>query len=1503
MRRSTILNLSLKNSMAAFLRRSPGLLVRRLRFTSSSSGTPAPGSTFFSFSSRDAGDAAAAPHAPRSHLVPSGYLDGLGVQSTSSSSASPLSLAHLHWLHQKDTLGQDALLVGPTSSSPLRRRLALAYGELLQRPVQVVTITSDLTESDLKQRRELRRVVSSSSSSDGDGNDATAASPPPPPPLELRYTNASPVDAAVHGDLLILDGMERASRNVLPTLNNLLEHRSMNLEDGRLLVPQHTYDLALQQQEQQQSATGRKGGGTLSNDVASLLVPVHPDFRVIATAVPGSVPGGKPLDPPLRSRFQIRRVDNDNDDVENFLLHALHSDEASSDSKNDDNHRVRSVVRFLMALQQLAARENSATNRHSSAATSAVVHPWPSHQLESTVHLIRNFPAQDPYPFLRRFYPSESYRPRNATAAIARKSPSISPFDQLYREMVASNQPSRHWNDSVYRVEHIFPDPETPLQAHVVLSTSQPQDAAESSHSVTLTVPCGTRTDAALTTTTTTARNPSVLCLTAGLEAATTSMLQAHSAGHDILLLAPPGEGKSAAVAHFAALLHYRRRLVHVHPDTAWADLFLRRITTVNGETAWEPTSLLEAIEEGDLCVLDGVHKLRSDVLHGLQSLCLERDVWLPDGRRVTRRNHHPSWEHGNDIDHPGIVRVHPSFRLVALGIPDGTWLTPEGQGMFSTIELPAPTSDCHRAILHQAHGGTCPPALIDRLLHLRTILTETVAADCGVVPLSTRNLIRVVKQLSTPEATTSDLHRALWQVLVAELLPPPQRATLATLLQQVGIDSDSSNADAASTEGPAPEISIDAAVCRIGTFSMPRSTVLRPERVPSPKFFDIPSHVRILQDLLSTWCRGERAFLLLGNQGVGKNMLVDRLCQIANFEREYIQLHRDSTIGQITLQPTLEGGRVVWNDSPLVRAVTQGLVLVVDEADKAPPEVLAVLKGLVEDGELQLGDGRRISRHDSGPGVIDLHPSFTLFVLANRPGFPFLGNAFFNQIGDCFATRVVANPDLESEVRLLHSYGPNVELPIIQKIAAGFAELRELADSGDLSYPYSTREAVAIVKHLERYPDDGVASALHNVIDFDSFDPLVYNTLVEVFQRQGVPVDGYAQWQQRVRQQGMQLLKEGWMERKFQDAGTSARPPQLSSPKEGKWDEKNEAHVGGNQWAGGTGGSDTAGLGGRGGPYRLDRGHKVHQVSDAAKAQVSAEAAEAARKMAQDALQARLQEIEMSEMEWTMYHRFVESIEKDISNLKGVLGQAIVKQSDRRWLTRQSHGELDEMRLVEGVTGSHNIYKRRNVNSEEGSAPLRPKHLYFVVDVSGSMYRFNGYDGRLTRCLEATSLVMESLNGFEHLFDYRIVGHSGDSASIPLVDLGHPPNNERVRLHVLQTMLAHAQYCQSGDNTLEALAEAIQDAKRGADADSGNSIVVAISDANLHRYGIRPRALGRIISAGQESSVAAHCIFIASFGDEAQEILRELPAGRGHICLETSDLPRIVKDIIAAQL
>ena len=109
------------------------------------------------------------------------------------------------------------------------------------------------------------------------------------------------------------------------------------------------------------------------------------------------------------------------------------------------------------------------------------------------------------------------------------------------------------------------------------------------------------------------------------------------------------------------------------------------------------------------------------------------------------------------------------------------------------------------------------------------------------------------------------------------------------------------------------------------------------------------------LQDLNA----GERHLLCLGAQGVGKNKLVDALLSLLRCEREYVQLHRDTTVASLTLAPAVTAGRVRWEDAPLVRAVRQGRALVVDEADKAPLEVVAVLKSLVEEGDMLLGDGR----------------------------------------------------------------------------------------------------------------------------------------------------------------------------------------------------------------------------------------------------------------------------------------------------------------------------------------------------------------------------------------------------------------------------------------------------------------------------------------------------------------------------------------------------------------
>jgi len=64
---------------------------------------------------------------------------------------------------------------------------------------------------------------------------------------------------------LVIDGIENAERNVLPTLNNLLENREMALEDGRFLM---NTDLLTH--------------SSSADLIGSRIVSVHPDFRVIA---------------------------------------------------------------------------------------------------------------------------------------------------------------------------------------------------------------------------------------------------------------------------------------------------------------------------------------------------------------------------------------------------------------------------------------------------------------------------------------------------------------------------------------------------------------------------------------------------------------------------------------------------------------------------------------------------------------------------------------------------------------------------------------------------------------------------------------------------------------------------------------------------------------------------------------------------------------------------------------------------------------------------------------------------------------------------------------------------------------------------------------------------------------------------------------------------------------------------------------------------------------------
>jgi len=285
-------------------------------------------------------------------------------------------------------------------------------------------------------------------------------------------------------------------------------------------------------------------------------------------------------------------------------------------------------------------------------------------------------------------------------------------------------------------------------------------------------------------------------------------------------------------------------------------------------------------------------------------------------------------------------------------------------------------------------------------------------------------------------------------------------------------------------------------------------------------------------------------------------------------------------------------------------------------------------------------------------------------------------GNDLAREMADVFSCHHVAAMDMESNRYILSSYGPNVNSSIINKIVQIWEHLRLAHEKGVIVYPFSLREAVAIVKHINEYPDDGIEQAVENVISFDRFDSSLIKRLDNIFSKYGI-----------------HLLNENTTVKRLSKKQGVISTPQTraSEPKHGKVDPDNTPHVGGNTWAGGTGGSDTAGLGGRGGPYRLDTGHPVYQISDEEKSQISQEAQEKAKKMAKDALKKKLEELEMGALDWKRYTNIRHQVDEQICQLKGYLRDMKKRSEERVWLKNQTFGEL-------GKTGNTPVHVMKKI-------------------------------------------------------------------------------------------------------------------------------------------------------------------------------------------------------------
>lgn len=1789
--------------------------------------------------------------APRNpEYVPRKYLLNTSTQNENTS-----TLRHLKWMLQKDILSQDIFLIGGPGTR--RRKLALAFLEFTDREVEFIALSRDTTEADLKQRREIKCGTA-------------------------YYHDQSAVRAATNGRILIIEGVEKAERNVLPVLNNLLENREMHLEDGRFLIPAARYDKLLKTYSQEELDSWR-------------LVRVNEDFRVIALGMPAPRYPGHPLDPPLRSRFQARHISSPS------------FEEQLSTLKNLVTHGDTAKLKQLLSCSHAFVTQEAA---------SLGLPDFPLDNLASIVTVMDKCPYLSAYDIFYRCYPYKLFLAKEGQSAVESILETFNVPQSTTNDVIISNVGRKNEREN-----------------SVDVSVKHPTGEVE------LNVSCGTRERSQDNKYVETNYQNNLLA----------NLLESHLVS-DVCLIGPKGCGKSITVQTLANLLGYEVEPVVLYQDMTSRDLIQQRTTLSNGDTVWKNSPLVDAALHGKLAVLDGINRIDPSTLAILHRLVHDRELQLHDGKRLIRADRYDEIKEKHnksdaELQESGVLRVHPSFRIIALAespvlsTSSRQWLNSELLSLFLFHEMRPLTKSEELHIVRSKYGEPSTPLLnILELAHvLRSSSDPTLQSLASF--LSTRQLLRIAERMH--KFQTDDAYDAVQRACLARFLPAIAKQALNDCCINVNI------VPTRSTPNVSVKCQINGNTVQIGDTVVERYNTTALTKVPDVLFYDVPQHVALLENLLQDFSLGQN-LLLVGNQGVGKNKIVDRLLQLLNRPREYIQLHRDTTVQTLTLQPTVRDGKVVYEDSPLVQAVKLGHVLVVDEADKAPTHVTCILKTLVESGEMVLSDGRRIvSSLNSGErnsNKILLHPDFRMLVLANRPGFPFLGNDFFGALGDLFSTHTVDNPSVENEIQLLKQYGPNVEEKVIFKLVKAFGKLRSMADQGLVSYPYSTREVVNIVKHLEKFPHESLANVVRNVFDFDRYSEETFNTLVSVLHDHGIPIgtsptnvalakemslpeskisaiwnfsskqnvlrvqekyiklkspisleqkilpldrvearstlftelqsywtvpisdtaavaglsvnggtkgdgtddvinvlvtnplkifsiiqesdriqetalhglinstrgnrlrftmatdsnqnvlvyeetnnvllvvnlnDGSVQkveivsffdiasnkisnalrnvsfhrrmkpdlikshnqivfytynsnkievidlnrmcfytmnlpfdiesillpsekrWLIQASNESKYILKKStdsspcpnvlqqveessknssetdlffgctgsnlssnalsaalkqkidspnrllvsdntyasvavgfpdldsfnelhsWPRPKhirssippvFMDNGqiirlvTSREVPDdvipnietnlgiigyleivdivnqklryvpvpestnvsqitqflypsknhlyvspksnhdlvtvdasgcvrlwetslaniakslgawrrmlgsdnenlqmtkerysgldVSGPKHGRIDDKNEPHVGGNTWAGGTGGRDTAGLGGKGGPYRLDAGHTVHQLSDEEKNAIPEHIKKAAREMGLKAFQQRLREINMSEYDHKLYSQFSDAVQKQIKALRTIIDSLQAKSKERQWCKHQTSGELDDTKLIEGLTGERTIYRRRAEKEPElGAPPTKPKRLKLVVDVSGSMYRFNGYDGRLDREMEACVMVMEAFSGYEGKFQYDIVGHSGDDYDIAFVKHTQPPANNKRRLEVIQRMHAHSQFCMSGDNTLEATQHTIASL---AKEDADECIVIVLSDANFERYGIRPEEFAKILTSNPD--VNAFAIFIGSLGDQAFYLTKNITAGRAFVCMDLKDIPRILQQIFAASL
>lgn len=380
-----------------------------------------------------------------------------------------------------------------------------------------------------------------------------------------------------------------------------------------------------------------------------------------------------------------------------------------------------------------------------------------------------------------------------------------------------------------------------------------------------------------------------------------TELILSHSIG-DLCLIGPKGCGKSLIIDQFASLLNYPIEHFVLYKDLSARELLQQRITNEHGDTLWQNTPLVQAALHGRLLVLDGIHRLNNDTMVSLQRLLQDRELFLPDGRRLLRHDRY------DRLSNPSksILRIDPSFRVVALAEPptggsnennatgkssnEQNWLNAETLNLFLYHSMRSLNLQEERQIVYSLLSTSSSSKIrsipsIEHLLQFVHELRNSSETQLKTVArsLSTRNVLRIARHLKD---STTDYQNQLRDQLIrqtsAPFLPRLVQDAFNEALQKSGLQIE---------EKTTTNLTIDWKQSMKERDSN-SAAFEHAAKVPFTIFYENPVHSEIIQQMHQSFQLGEH-LLLIGPQGVAKNRIVDHYLQTLKLPREYIQLHR----------------------------------------------------------------------------------------------------------------------------------------------------------------------------------------------------------------------------------------------------------------------------------------------------------------------------------------------------------------------------------------------------------------------------------------------------------------------------------------------------------------------------------------------------------------------------------------------------------------------------------